>query len=139
MAKSDKKPRSARQLAVEAARIAHDRHCDEIVVLNLSGISPVTDFFVIATGTSDIQMRAVAEEIVQHAREMGHRPLHAAGFDSTVWILLDFVDVVVHIFDAEHRHYYDLELIWGDAPRVRWRRRTRLPGAAGDSDDERSG
>ena len=112
---------TARQLAIAAARIAHDRHCTDVVVLNLRDISPVTDYFVIFTGTSDRQMRAVGEEIVAAARPAGHPLLHAAGMESDSWILLDFVDVVVHIFDDVHRTYYDLELIWGDAPRVRWR------------------
>jgi len=113
---------SARALAVEAARVAHDRHGADIRVLDLRGISPVTDFFVIFTGTSGRQMRAVADEIVDVAAQGAQRLYKAAGMDSGRWILLDFVDVVVHIFDDEHRRYYDLELIWGDAPRVRWRR-----------------
>ena len=113
---------SARQLAVGAARLAHDRHCTDILVLDLRGISPVTDYFVIATGTSDVQMRAVADETAEWAGERGHRPLDVAGRDSARWILLDFVDVVVHLFDDETRRYYELELMWGDAPRVDWQR-----------------
>lgn len=90
-------------------------------MLDLRGISPVTDFFVIFTGTSDRQMRSIGDEITDAAAAGGHRLLHAAGMDSGGWILLDLVDVVVHIFDHMHRQYYDLELIWGDAPRVRWK------------------
>lgn len=139
MGKSGKKPSSARALAIEAARIAHDRHCSDVVVLDLRGISPVTDHFVIATGTSDVQMRAIADEMVARAGRMHHRPLNVAGANSARWILLDFVDVVVHIFDEEHRQYYDLELIWGDAPRVRWRpRATGASKDTGDGKDERS-
>ena len=122
MGQSSKTSLSARALAVEAARIAHDRHGADIRVLDLRGISPVTDLFVVFTGTSDRQMRAVADEIVDVAAKGGQRLYKAAGMDSGQWILLDFVDVVVHIFDDEHRRYYDLELIWGDAPRVRWQR-----------------
>jgi ribosome-associated protein len=115
----------ARQLAVAAASIAHDDNCQEIVVLNLRGISPVTDYFVIATGTSDRQMRSVADDIAEHGRSIGQKVWHVAGEDSAEWICMDFVDVVVHLFDERHRRYYDLELIWGEAPRVDWRRAAR--------------
>jgi len=109
--------------------VAEDRNCRDIVVLDLRGISPVTDYYVICTGTSDRQMRAVAEEICDVGAACDQRVYHAAGMDSGKWILLDFVDVVVHIFDEVHRAYYDLELIWGDARRVRWRSpaRARTP------------
>ena len=122
-----KKNATAKQLAIEAARIAHDRHGTEIVVLDLHGISPVTDYFVIATGTSDRQMAAVADEIAHWGAQRGQRVHHIEGREDPHWILLDFVDVVVHLFDETHRHYYDLELIWGDAPKVRWKRRTPTP------------
>ena len=125
MARAGNRHRSARRLAVNAARGAHDRHCEDIVVLDLRGISPVTDYFVIGTGISDRQMRSVAEEIVTEAAKDGHGLFKAAGMDSAGWILLDFVDVVVHLFDDGRRRFYDLELIWGDAPRLRWRTTTR--------------
>jgi ribosome-associated protein len=118
---------AARKLAVAAARLAHDSRGEDIIVLDLRGISPVTDYFVIVTGTSDRQMRSVADDIEKHGKEVGQQVWHVAGRDSGHWILLDFVDVVVHIFDAEYRGYYDLELIWGEAPRVRWRRRRKTP------------
>ena len=127
MARSKRKPITTRQLAAEAARIAESRHCADIVVLDLRGISPVTDYFVIFTCTSDRQMRSLADEIADDAAKAGHRLYNVAGRDSAQWVLLDFVDVVVHLFDSEHRSYYDLELIWGDAPRVRWRRSRRKP------------
>lgn len=117
--------REARRLAVEAARIMQDRYCEQIVVLDLREVSPVTDYFVIATGTSDRQMMAIADEIRRHGKKRGHRAVGTAGMESGQWILLDFVDVVVHLFDAEHRRYYDLELIWGEAPRVDWQDESR--------------
>lgn len=123
MAKRSRKADSARKLAVEAARTAEDRNCEEILVLDLREISPVTDYFVICTGTSGRQMRSAAEEITARARTLGENVWHVAGMEAGDWILLDFVDVVVHLFDPDLRHYYDLELIWGEAPRVRWRRR----------------
>ena len=110
----------ARRLAVQAARIAADNNCEEVLVLDLRGISPVTDYFVIATGTSGRQMASVGDDICEHGKSIGQKVWKVAGMDSDGWILLDFVDVVVHIFDEAHRKFYDLELIWGSAPRVKW-------------------
>lgn len=112
----------AKSFAVAAAEIARVRHCDDIVVLDLKGLSPATDYFVIATGTSDRQMRAVADEISESARGYGFNEFGRAGYEKSRWILLDFVDVVVHIFDEEHRDYYELEYLWGDAGRINWQR-----------------
>ena len=108
----------ARAFALAAAEVAAGRHCTDIVVLDLKGKSPATDYFVIVTGTSDRQMRTVADEICQAAREQGLERFGRAGYDQARWILLDFVDVVIHIFDSEYRDYYDLELLWGDAERL---------------------
>lgn len=110
----------ARRLAVDAARLAAESHSTDVLVLDLRDVSPVTDYFVIATGTSGRQLRSVAEEIAAHGKKVGQRVWHTAGEDGGQWIVLDFVDVVVHLFDAEHRGFYDLELIWGEAPRVDW-------------------
>ena len=110
----------AKVFALAAARVAAERHCSDIVVLDLKGKSPATDYFVIATGTSDRQMRSVADEICETAKEQGQQRFGRAGYEQARWILLDFVDVVIHIFDAEYRDYYDLELLWGDAKRLKW-------------------
>ncbi len=110
----------AETFALDAARVAAGRHCSDIVVLDLKGKSPATDYFVIATGTSNRQMRAVADEICEAAKEQGQQRFGRAGYEQARWILLDFVDVVIHIFDSEYRDYYDLELLWGDAERLTW-------------------
>ena len=102
-----------------AAKIAAERHCSDIVVLDLTGMSPATDFFVIATGTSNRQMRTVADEISEAAKELGLQRFGRAGYEQARWILLDYIDVVIHIFDSEYRNYYDLELLWGDAKRLK--------------------
>ena len=114
-----KVPDPAKAFALAAAKLAAERHCTDIAVLDLSGTSPATDYFVIATGTSYRQMRTVADEISQAARERGLQRFGRAGYDQARWILLDYVDVVIHIFDAEYRDYYDLELLWGDAKRLK--------------------
>ena len=105
----------AEQFAKAAARIAADRRCEDIVVLDLSGKSPATDYFVIATGTSDRQMRTVADEISEEARNIGFKRFGRAGYEHGQWILLDYVDVVVHLFSRSHREHYNLEMLWGDA------------------------
>ena len=109
---------AAKDFALAAAKVAAERHCSDIVVLDLRSKSPATDYFVIATGTSDRQMRTVADEICEAARKVHFRRFGRAGYEQARWILLDFIDVVIHIFDSEYRDYYDLELLWGDAERL---------------------
>ena len=105
----------AKTFSLDAARIALERHCHDVVVLDLKGASPATDFFVIATGTSDRQMRTVADEISVAGKAAGFPRFGRAGYDQARWILLDFVNVVVHVFDREYRDFYDLENLWGEA------------------------
>ncbi len=109
---------ATKAFALSAAKVAAERHCSDITVLDLRGKSPATDYFVIATGTSNRQMRTVADEICEAAREQGLQRFGRAGYEQARWILLDYVDVVIHIFDSEYRDYYDLELLWGDADRL---------------------
>ena len=128
MAKSSTKNESddtARSLAIQAAKRCRDNNCEEILVLDMGGVSPVTDYFVIATGTSGRQLRAVSQDLQDLGKELESSVWQVAGEDSAQWVLLDFVDVVVHLFDEQHRHYYDLELIWGDAERVDWEAEVR--------------
>ncbi len=115
-----KRNSEARSFALAAAQLADGRHCSDIVVLDLKGKSPATDYFVIATGTSDRQRRTVADEICEAAKKQGLQRFGLAGYEQARWILLDFIDVVIHIFDREYRDYYDLELLWGDAHRLKW-------------------
>lgn len=102
-----------------AAQIALERHCTDVTILDLRGLSPAADYFVLATGTSDRQRRTVIDEVCQHAKTLGLQRFGQAGYEQGRWILVDFVDVVVHVFDEEYRTYYDLEMLWGDAKRVR--------------------
>lgn len=110
------------QFTAELARIASDNKCDDVVAFDLRGISAVMDFTVIATGTSERQIRAVADRVVEYGRKVGERPFGLCGADGASWVVIDYVDVVVHIFNVSARTYYDLELLWGDAPRVEWSR-----------------
>lgn len=111
---------AAREFAIEAARLAANTRCHQVNVLDVRGVSPVTDFFVIASGTSARQMRAVADQIEELALPKGQRAMSRSGYEGENWILLDFVDVIVHIFSPEARIYYDLDNLWGDARRVEW-------------------
>ncbi|HSW44282.1 MAG TPA: ribosome silencing factor [Phycisphaerae bacterium] len=103
-----------------AARIASDNRAEDIVILDLRGLTSIADYFVIATGISDRQLRAIADELEAKGKAVGQKPFQISGYENTAWVLVDFVDVVVHLFDREHRDYYDLELLWGDAPRIDW-------------------
>ena len=114
-----KQSNNQKKFALAAAKIAAERHCTDIVVLDLTGMSPATDYFVIATGTSDRQMKTVADEISDAAKEFSYSRFGRAGYERARWILLDFIDVVIHIFDKEYRQYYDLELLWGDAKKLK--------------------
>lgn len=89
---------------------------EEIVVLDLRGIAEFADTFIICTGTSDVQVRAIADALIERAKKDGHRPLNTEGYDQRKWILVDFVDVVVHVMLPDERKFYGLERLWGDAP-----------------------
>ncbi len=117
-----KKIKNSRELAVQFARLAQERNADDVLVLDLRELSPVTDFFVIATGTSNRQMRSLADDLKILGRESGNKVWKAAGLDASNWIVMDFVDVVVHLFSDDLRKHYDLELIWGESPRIDWAR-----------------
>jgi ribosome-associated protein len=89
-------------------------------VLDVAGLSPVCDFFVIATGTSPRQMRSVADEIIELAEAQKFKSMHESGLDGDTWVLVDCVDVVIHLFNETSRSYYDLDNLWGDAKTVDW-------------------
>ena len=89
---------------------------EDILVLDLSDITTVSDFFIITTGNSNVHIKAIADEIREKMKkEYGVNPWHVEGYTAQKWVLLDYVDFVVHIFDAETRTYYSLEKIWKDA------------------------
>ncbi len=104
------------EAVIRAAELALERKADEVVAMDLRGISSATDFFVMATGRSDSQVRAIAEHVMEELKKEGHRPLHMEGLDRARWVLMDFVDFVVHVLHPSAREFYQLELLWGDAP-----------------------
>jgi ribosome-associated protein len=93
-----------------------DRKGEKIVVLDLRGLSDAADYFVIASGTSDAHVRGIADLVVERLQEAGHRANHVEGLATGRWVLLDFVDVIVHLFHPETRAFYRLERLWQDAP-----------------------
>src|SRR5438105_10428554 len=101
-----------RDFAVEAARLAANTRCHNVVLLDVRGISPVTDYMVLATGTSPRQMRTVCDDVAEMAQQRGEKPLGEDVAQSESWMLIDFVDVVVHVFSAEARQFYDLDGLW---------------------------
>lgn len=92
-----------------------------MVILDVRRISPVTDFFVIATGSSPRQMRTVCDDIEELAEQRQFTAIARSGYEGETWMLTDFVDVIVHVFSEEARQFYDLENLWGDGQRVEWR------------------
>lgn len=104
-------------LAERAAELALERKARDVVSLDLRGISSATDFFLLASGTSDVQVIAIAEHIIDTLREDGVRPNHVEGLQGGRWVLLDYIDVVIHVFHTEARDFYQLEELWGDAKR----------------------
>jgi ribosome-associated protein len=91
-----------------------------VVVLDMQGLSPITDFMVIGTGTSPRQMRTVVDQLEDLAQPKGHHKLSRSGDETSQWIVVDFVDVVCHVFDQDARQFYDLDNLWGDAKRLEW-------------------
>jgi len=100
-----------------AVDLARELKALDVVVLDLRGISTATDYFVIATGRSDVQVKAIADHVVDELKKEGVRPVHVEGARGARWVLLDYVDFVVHVFHPEARLFYQLENLWGDAPR----------------------
>lgn len=112
----------AKGLAIQLARASAERNAEEICILDLRETSPITDYFVIATGSSDRMIRTLCDEAGQLARDHGHKVVRRAGYDTGDWIIMDLVDVVAHWFTPSKRSYCDLELIWGEAQRVDWQK-----------------
>ena len=109
-------PREGVKAAVEAIEDLKGR---ELRVLDLRGISEATDYFVIASGTSDAHVRGIADSVVEKLHRRGARAHHVEGLPGGRWVLLDFVDFVVHLFHPETRSFYQLERLWSDAPEIK--------------------
>ena len=120
---------AAKQFAIDAARLAANTRCHNVVLLDVRGLSPVTDYMIVATGTSPRQMRSVCDEIAEMGETVNYRPLASNGMEGESWMLIDFVDVVVHVFSQDAREFYDLDSLWGDAAKVEWNGQPAAPSA----------
>lgn len=125
-------PRAAPD-AVEAARAAADaiggKSGEDIALLDLAGLLVVTDVFLLATGASRRHVLGLVDEAVEALRGLGRLPIRREGADHAQWVLLDYGDVVIHVFDRETREYYDLERLWADAPRIEFTSMAATPDA----------
>ena len=119
--KKGKKELSSRDVARLIAQATNDKKALDLVVLDLRKQSSFTDYFVIASGRSDRQVQAIAAHIDDSLSKAGKRPIGLEGVQSGHWVLIDFGEVVAHIFYEEIRSFYDLERLWSEAPRVRFR------------------
>lgn len=115
-------PALTRAFAIEAARMLFDDKSENVVVLDVSSLSQVTDFIVIGSGTSDRQMKSSIENIEVLAKEHDFAAFGSSTDSGATWLLIDFVDVVVHLFEPNTRAHYDLEMLWGDAEHIEWQR-----------------
>jgi ribosome-associated protein len=121
----------AKKLAQLCWEYADNKKAENIVVLDVRKLSSVTDYFVICSGTSEPHLRAISDEISTRLREdQGLRPRAVDGTLQTAWIVMDFFDVIVHVMRQDVREKYDLEALWGDAPRVKPRKTRRAKAAA---------
>ncbi len=110
--------RDTRQDLALAIEAASDKKAENIVALDLRGVATFTDYFLICSGTSTRQVQAIAEAILEKLEEHGMRPLHIEGETVARWILMDYGDLIVHVFEQSAREYYDLERLWRDAKRI---------------------
>lgn len=102
--------------ARKVAGFAYDKKAVDLMVMDLRKVTDVTRFFILCTGESGPQVRAIADNVLEQARKAGIEIYNVEGYDSQRWVLIDMIDMVVHIFQPDVRRYYQLERLWGDAP-----------------------
>lgn len=104
--------------ALRIAEAADERRAENIVILDMRGLTTICDYFVICNGRSRLHVEAIAEEVEDQMSALGIEPRHVEGIPDSSWVILDYLDVVVHAFEPEARRFYNLEGLWGDAVRV---------------------
>ena len=109
---------TAQAKAQRAARAALDRKAVDLVVLDVQGLSGVTDYFLVCSGRSTTHLKSITDAIREELKDDGVRPLHVEGATESGWVLLDYGDVLMHVFLEDTRAYYALERLWGDAPSI---------------------
>lgn len=116
MPKPEVSPSGFPEAVRRSVELAQELKAHDVMVLDLRGISSATDFFVLASGRSDVQVKAIADHIVDELKKEDQRPSHVEGVQGGRWALLDYIDFVVHVFHPQARGFYQLENLWGDAP-----------------------
>jgi ribosome-associated protein len=119
---NDIAPTEIKDLPAEVARavdLLFDRKANDVVLMDLRKVSTATDFFLIASGTSDTHVASIADHVVEELKKEGNRPLNVEGERGGRWVLIDYFSFVVHVFHPAARDFYQLERLWGDAPTVR--------------------
>jgi len=106
---------SSRDLASRSADLMLDKKAKEVIIMDLRGLTSITDFFVMGTGESDMQVKAIVDHLNEKMRSEDTKPFHIEGYDKLSWVLIDYIDVVAHVFLPETRDYYRLERLWADA------------------------
>ena len=119
-AKRRKADLRSRETAIECARIADARRGEEIVVLHIEEKILVTDYFVLVSASNKRQAQAIAADVRQYLKDSGYTDVRIEGYEEASWVLIDCGVVVLHVFQENLRSYYDLELLWGDSPKVAW-------------------
>lgn len=111
----------SKEIAILCARIADAKKAEDILIFDVRKLTSITDFFVICNGFNERQLQSIASEIESQLHSHGIHAVGIEGYTNGRWILMDYVHVVIHLFDREMRHFYDLELLWGDAPKLLWK------------------
>ena len=127
--------KALRRFAIDAARMLRDHKCEHVVLLDVRELSQVTDFIIIGSGTSQRQMASTLDHLEDLCKASGFNRHTESRDDRSLWLLADFVDVVVHLFEPNTRAHYDLEMLWGDAPRVEWNNGAPVTSRASTTDD----
>ncbi len=104
--------------AIKAAQLADNKKAYDIEIIEVADLTSMTDYFVICTAGSENQMKAISDELEESFKKEGITPLHVEGYRSSTWVLYDYGDVIVHIFNKESRMFYSLERLWADAKRI---------------------
>ena len=126
---------SSRDKAIRIASLASDKKASGLVIMEMKDLTSYADYFVICTAESSTQIKAISDNIVENMQKEGQRPLSVEGLSQSKWVLLDYADVIAHIFDPDTRLFYDLEKLWLDAPRIEMQQvvvgKTGAPGRRG--------
>jgi ribosome-associated protein len=107
-------------VAITCARIADKKKAQDVVILDISKLTFIAEYFVICTGINERQLHTIADEIEAKLKKLSIQKIGIEGYNEAKWILMDYGGVIVHLFGKEMRNFYDLELLWGDAPRIHW-------------------